>query len=82
MSMPRIAFAWVSASAAVVGELDPAGLAAAADLHLRLDHDGVAELAAAASTASATDVAWRPSGTGTPCFANSCLPWYSRRSMR
>ena len=27
----------------VRGELDPAGLAAAADLHLRLDDDGVAE---------------------------------------
>ena len=29
---------------AVLGDLDPAGLAAAADLHLRLDHAGVADL--------------------------------------
>ena len=28
-----------------------------------------------------TVLAGRPSGTGTPCFAKSCLPWYSRRSI-
>jgi hypothetical protein len=28
---------------AVVGELDPAGLAASADQHLSLDHDGISE---------------------------------------
>ena len=35
----------------------------------------------AAFTASGTVVAGLPSGTGTPCFAKSCLPWYSRRSI-
>ena len=42
--MPRIAVACSSASLAVVGELDAARLAAAADQHLGLDHDRVAEL--------------------------------------
>jgi len=31
--------------------------------------------------ASDTAVAALPAGTGTPCFAKSCLPWYSRRSI-
>src|SRR3954447_16730083 len=30
--------------------------------------------------AAGTVSAWRPSGTGTPCLAKSCLPWYSSRS--
>ena len=42
--MPRIASACSSASARSVGELDAAGLAAAADLDLGLDHHRVAEL--------------------------------------
>src|SRR5215212_7987490 len=32
--------------------------------------------------ASCTVVAGRPEGTGTSWRAKSCLPWYSRRSMR
>ena len=44
MSMPRIASACCSASSRVLGELDAARLAAAADLDLGLDHDRVAEL--------------------------------------
>ena len=42
--MPRIASACSSASVAVLGDLDPARLAAAADQHLRLDHARVADL--------------------------------------
>src|SRR5919107_3550502 len=34
-----------------------------------------------AATASSSVWAFLPSGTGTPCFAKSCLPWYSRRSI-
>ena len=42
--MPRIARACSSASPRSCGDLDAAGLAAAADQHLRLDHAGVADL--------------------------------------
>ena len=59
---------------AVRGHLDPAGLAAAADLHLRLDHDRITELLGRLDGLGTTVAAWRPSGTGTPCLANSCLP--------
>src|SRR3954468_4630971 len=38
-------------------------------------------MASAASSASSTVVAGRPSGTGIPWRAKSCLPWYSSRSM-
>ena len=41
--MPRIASAWARASVGVLGDLDPAGLAAAADQHLGLDRAGVAD---------------------------------------
>ena len=44
MSMPRMFPAWRRTSSAVVGELDAAGLASPADLHLRLDDDRVAGL--------------------------------------
>ena len=44
MSMPRIAFGVGLGLVGVVRELDAAGLAAAADLDLGLDHDGEAEL--------------------------------------
>src|SRR5919202_4777577 len=37
--------------------------------------------ASAASTASGSVLAGRPSGTGIPWRAKSCLPWYSSRSM-
>src|ERR1700742_2381901 len=36
----------------------------------------------AAATASSTLSATSPLGTAIPCLAKSCLPWYSRRSMR
>ena len=42
--MPRIALACSSASALSCGDLDAAGLAAAADLHLGLDHARIADL--------------------------------------
>src|SRR3954454_20673787 len=38
-------------------------------------------MASAASSASSTVVAGRPSGTGIPWRAKSCLPWDSSRSM-
>ena len=42
MSMPKMLAACNACLGGVVGQLDAAGLAAAADLHLGLDHDGVA----------------------------------------
>ena len=64
----------------VGGELDAAGLAAAADVHLRLDHHGVAD--AVGGRHGLVDRVDRigPSETGMPNVANNCLPWYSRRS--
>ncbi len=48
----------------VVGELDAAGLAAATDLHLRLDDDGIAGLVRPRGTASSTVSARPPGLTG------------------
>ena len=63
MSMPRIALACASASARVLGDLDAAGLAAAADLHLRLDDAGVADLVGCGD--GLLDASWRaPLRTG------------------
>ena len=59
---------------AVLGELDAARLAAPADLHLGLDHHRVAELVGGLDGLLRRWSACRPSGTGTPCLANSCLP--------
>ena len=83
MSMPRIAAACSAASSGVVGQLDAAGLAAAADLHLRLDDDRAAPSRSAAARASSGG-GRRPSpaSTGTPCAANSSCAWYSYRSTR
>ena len=39
-------------------------------------------MSSAASAASSTVCACLPEGTGTPWRANTCFPWYSRRSMR
>src|SRR3954453_7169772 len=39
-------------------------------------------MSSAAATACSTVEAGAPEGTGTPWRAKSCLPWYSRRSMR
>src|SRR5579884_676620 len=39
-------------------------------------------MSSAAAAASSTVWAWRPEGTGTPWRANTCLPWYSSRSIR
>src|SRR6516164_6893623 len=39
-------------------------------------------MSSAAAAASSTVWAWRPEGTGTPWRANTCFPWYSRRSIR
>ena len=61
----------------VVGELDAAGLAAAARQHLRLDDDLAAELLRGARAPPPGVVASRPSETGMPKRLKSCLPWYS-----
>ena len=63
----------------VVGQLDAAGLAAAAHLDLGLDHHRVAG-SAAATTASSTVSATPPLEMGMPNRAKYCLPWYSKRS--
>ena len=68
--------------AAVLRDLDAAGLAAAADQHLRLDHARVADLVGGGDRLLDGRRPARRTGTGTPWRANSCLPWYSRRSMR
>ena len=44
MSIPRIALGVLVGLDAVLGDLDPADLAAAADLHLRLDHARITDL--------------------------------------
>ena len=44
MSMPRMALAVLLGLRAVLRDLDAAGLAAAADLHLRLDDAGITDL--------------------------------------
>ena len=69
-----------SASCAILRDLDPAGLAAAADLDLGLDHAGIADVIGGGDRLLDAD-GGRPSGTGTPWRANSCLPWYSSRSI-
>ena len=61
----------------VVGELDPARLAAAAGQHLRLDDDGAAELLGGRARLLRRVVARRPSETGMPTRRKSSLPWYS-----
>ena len=42
--MPRMALGVLLRLGPVLGDLDPAGLAASADLHLGLDHAGIADL--------------------------------------
>ena len=62
--------------AGVVGELDPAGLAAAAGQHLRLDDDLAAELLGRRASLLRSRRK-RPFETGIPKRAKSSLPWYS-----
>ena len=74
-------FAGVLARLALVrGELHAAGLAAAADQHLRLDDDRVADLVGRRDRV--LDGGHRLAReTFNPWRANSCLPWYSNRSI-
>ena len=62
-----------------LGELDAAGLAATACLHLGLDDDDAASCSAAALASSGV-VATMPFVTGTSCLAKSSFAWYSIRS--
>ena len=64
----------------VGGELHAAGLAAPADQHLRLDDDRVADLVGRRQASSTWSTAL-PEETLNPWRANSCLPWYSSRSI-
>ena len=74
--LPRV----LARLALVGGELDAAGLAAPADQHLRLDDDRIADL-----VGRRDGVLDRRDGlseeTLSPWRANSCLPWYSNRSI-
>ena len=63
-----------------LGDLHAAGLAAAADLDLRLDDGDAAELLGDRLRPRPASSATSPRLTGTPCFGNSCLAWYSNRS--
>ena len=62
--------------------LDAAGLAAAAGVDLRLDHHDRRASSFAAFTASSTENAGCPRGTGTPNSRSTALPWYSWMFMR
>ena len=79
MSSPRIAARLLLGVVGIVGELDPARLAAPAGQHLRLDGHLPAELlgGAARLLRRRRD---RPSETGMPKRRKSSLPWYSYRS--
>ncbi len=71
--MPRIASECAAGLRLVLGDLDAAGLAAAADGDLGLDHARVADLVRRGhGVVDGRRVL--PSGTGTPCLAKSCLP--------
>ena len=76
MSSPRMSRRLLLGVGGILGELDAAGLAAAAGQHLRLDDDRAAERRAAAR-ASSGESARRPSETGMPTRRKSSLPWYS-----
>ena len=64
----------------VVGQLDAAGLAPPADLHLGLDHDRVAEPVGGGHGVVDGRRPTSPGETGMPKRAKNCLPWYSKRS--
>src|SRR3954452_24030272 len=80
MSIPRIAVAFSWASARSFASLMPPAFPRPPIWTWALITTGYPS-SSAASTASGTVLAGRPSGTGTPCFWNSCFPWYSRRSI-
>ena len=64
----------------VLGELDAAGLAAPADLHLRLDDDGIPDAVGGGDrVVDGLDGLAGRHGDAV-ARANSCLPWYSNRS--
>ncbi len=60
----------------VVHDLDAAGLAAAAGLHLRLHDDGAADLLGGGPRLGGVS-ATMPCSTGTPCASNMSRAWYS-----
>ena len=68
--------AWVAALVGVVGELDAAGLAPAAHLHLGLHHDRVADpLGGGHGLVDGGDRLARADRDAVR--AKNCLPWYS-----
>ena len=64
--MPRIFVAFSLRLLGRLGELDAARLAAAAGVHLRLDHDRAAELLRDRLGLARACVATSPGGIGTP----------------
>src|SRR3954447_19035743 len=80
MSMPRIAPACSRASSSFWAILMPPALPRPPIFTCALMAQGK-PTSLAAETASSTVLAGRPSGTGIPCRAKSCLPWYSSRSI-
>ena len=71
--MPRIAAGVLLGLGPVLRDLDPAGLAAAADQHLGLDHARVADLLGGLDGVL-DGVGDASVGTGTPWRAKSCFP--------
>ena len=80
MSMPRMSRGVLAGLVGVVGQLDAAGLAPAADLDLGLDHDRVAEALGGGHGVVHGGRRPRPALTGMSKEAKNCLPWYSKRS--
>ena len=73
MSIPMMAFAWVSASTRSFATLIPPAFPRPPICTCALTTQGY-PISSAAATASSTVVAGAPLGTGTPWRANSCLP--------
>src|SRR4051794_33546061 len=80
MSIPRMFSACCSASTRSEATLMPPALPRPPICTCALTTQGY-PISSAAATASSTVVAGAPLGTGTPCRAKSCLPWYSSRSI-
>src|SRR3712207_514737 len=80
MSMPTMFAAWRSSSSRSWATLMPPALPRPPICTCALTTHGN-PTSSAAARASSTECAFLPRGTGTPCLAKSCLPWYSRRSM-
>src|SRR6478672_9183474 len=79
MSMPRICSAFARASSGVLATLTPPALPRPPIFTCALTTVTPPSFSAMAAASSGV-VATSPRLTGTPCFWNSCLAWYSNRS--